>query len=524
MKRYINHIIILLTAFSLGSPILTSCEDIDEITELNLDRVLSPVNLATRISNKVNAIVSWDLSNGADQYVIELYTGKTIEEGATPVKTYTMGSDEVPYTLSGLDGETDYTIRVKGTVSDGSKNDSKWSSKSFKTDAEQIFYEVAAEDIEATKVTLRWPAGEYAQTIVLTPGDIVHNVTSEEIANGAATVEGLDGKTTYTAKLMNGEKTRGTTTFTTPVNVGDATLIDSSEGLINALENLEGGETLALVDGTYTGMGDALNFDIYKTVSITTAESGGKVILNGNIRLKAGAGLTLTNIVLDGSNGSGDQALIFQEAGANGVVSLEGCEIKNYVKGLCYINYATIIEKLIINNCLIHDIECNGGELFDCRKGVIKEFTLSNSTVFNSCKSREFIRMDDASSSFAGITPVINVTNNTLVDICNSSSSRRLLYVRFKGNSINFKKNMVSGTKQAMFSDNNNTAKPVFEGNNYYNSPNLIAVIGEKSKFCDDSGSMTQLNPQFANESEGDFTVGNLDLKDLRIGDPRWIK
>ena len=66
MKRYINHIIILLIAFLTGSPVFTSCEDIDEITELNLDRVLSPVNLATRISNKVNAIVSWDLSNGAD--------------------------------------------------------------------------------------------------------------------------------------------------------------------------------------------------------------------------------------------------------------------------------------------------------------------------------------------------------------------------------------------------------------------------------------------------------------------------
>lgn len=523
MKRYINHIIILLIAFLTGGPVLTSCEDIDEITELNLDRVLSPVNLATRISNKVNAIVSWDLSNGADQYVIELYAGKTIDEGTTPVKTYTIGSNEVPYTISGLDGESDYTVRVKGTTTDGSKNDSKWSSKSFKTDAEQIFHEVASEDIEATQVTLRWPAGEYAQTITLTPGGIIHDVTSTEIANGAALITGLSGETTYTAKLMNGEKTRGTITFTTPVDTGDAILIENSEELINALANLEGGETLALLDGTYIGTGEALNFNIEKTVSITPAKSGGKVTLNGNIRLKVGAGLTLTNITLDGINGSGDQTLIFQEAGANGAVTLEGCEIKNYLKGVFYINYATSIEKLTINNCLIYDIECNGGELFDCRKGVIKEFTLSNSTVYNSCISREFIRMDDAASSFPGVEPVINVTNNTLVGICNSSSSRRLLYVRFKGNSINFKKNIVYGTKEAMFSDNSSTAKPVFENNNYYNCPNLIAVIGEKSKFCDDSSSMTQLDPQFANASESNFTVGNQDIKDMKIGDPRWF-
>ena len=92
------------------------------------------------------------------------------------------------------------------------------------------------------------------------------------------------------------------------------------------------------------------------------------------------------------------------------------------------------------------------------------------------------------------------------------------------GNSQLFiKKNIVYGTKEAMFSDNSSTAKPVFENNNYYNCPNLIAVIGEKSKFCDDSSSMTQLDPQFANASESNFTVGNQDIKDMKIGDPRWF-
>ena len=156
MKRYINNIVILLAAFLLGGSVFTSCEDIDEITNLNLDRVLSPVNLTTRVSNKTNLIVSWTLSNNADQYVIELYTGKTIEEGATPVKTYTIDSKEVPYTISGLDGETDYVVRVKGIMSDKSREDSKWCSATFKTDAEQIFYAVVPEEIEATQVILRW--------------------------------------------------------------------------------------------------------------------------------------------------------------------------------------------------------------------------------------------------------------------------------------------------------------------------------------------------------------------------------
>ena len=329
MKRYINNIVILLAAFLLGGSVFTSCEDIDEITNLNLDRVLSPVNLTTRVSNKTNLIVSWTLSNNADQYVIELYTGKTIEEGATPVKTYTIDSKEVPYTISGLDGETDYVVRVKGIMSDKSREDSKWCSATFKTDAEQIFYAVVPEEIEATQVILRWPAGEYAQTIVLTPGDIIYNVTSEDITAGSATITGLSGETSYTAKLMNGNKTRGTITFTTPVDTGDAILIENSEGLINALTNLEGGETLALLDGTYLGADASLNFNITKTVSIVTARSGGKVTLNGHIRLKTGAGLSVTNIILDGTGGSGDQAIIFEDAGANGIINVEGCKIKS---------------------------------------------------------------------------------------------------------------------------------------------------------------------------------------------------
>lgn len=34
---------------------------------------------------------------------------------------------------------------------------------------------------------------------------------------------------------------------------------------------------------------------------------------------------------------------------------------------------------------------------------------------------------------------------------------------------------------------------------------------------------MTQLDPQFANASESNFTVGNQDIKDMKIGDPRWF-
>ena len=202
--------------------------------------------------------------------------------------------------------------------------------------------------------------------------------------------------------------------------------------------------------------------------------------MNGHIRLKTGAGLSVTNIILDGTGGSGDQAIIFEDAGANGIINVEGCEIKNYVKGVFYMNKATLVDKMTFNNCLFHDIT-SSNDFFDCRSGVIKDFTLSNSTVYNSCASREFVRMDK-NTNFPSITStIVNITNNTIVGV--SGSGRRLLYVRYTGNSINFTKNIVYGTG-GVFNDNSDFTKPTFENNNYYNSPGLIAPA-DKSKYYD---------------------------------------
>ena len=134
-------------------------------------------------------------------------------------------------------------------------------------------------------------------------------------------------------------------------------------------------------------------------------------------------------------------------------------------------NKATLVDKMTFNNCLFHDIT-SSNDFFDCRSGVIKDFTLSNSTVYNSCASREFVRMDK-NTNFPSITStIVNITNNTIVGV--SGSGRRLLYVRYTGNSINFTKNIVYGTG-GVFNDNSDFTKPTFENNNYYNSPGLIA-------------------------------------------------
>lgn len=78
-------------------------------------------------------------------------------------------------------------------------------------------------NLTASEVTLRWPAGQVATEIIITPNDVAaHRVTSDEIAAGAATIKNLKSETTYTATLKNGDKTRGTMVFTTLINLDGA--------------------------------------------------------------------------------------------------------------------------------------------------------------------------------------------------------------------------------------------------------------------------------------------------------------
>lgn len=153
MKKYIITAFAFITLLT-GSVTFTACEDIDDIKELNLDRLLSPTNLTARVRDKVNIELTWDEMDRAQSYVIEVFKE---DPDFTGTAISTLESEKATYTVTGLEGETSYSIRVK-SVAEGI-TDSKWVSATRSTDAEQILLEVAEEDLTASEVTLRWPAG-----------------------------------------------------------------------------------------------------------------------------------------------------------------------------------------------------------------------------------------------------------------------------------------------------------------------------------------------------------------------------
>lgn len=168
--------------------------------------------------------------------------------------------------------------------------------------------------------------------------------------------------------------------------------------------------------------------------------------------------------------------------------------------------------------------------MFDSRAGLPKAFNLTNSTVYNSCATRDFIRIDDASSNFSGQPgPIVTVNKCTLYKVGNGNSNRQLIYVRFAGNEVIFKNNLVMEFNNTRGFTNQSSCDPTpeLQNNYYYHTVNLISLAEGNTqtvRWFDTDGTNLADNP-CSQAEEADFTVdANSPVKSGNAGDPRWIK
>ena len=528
MKRNIFRTCVL----GLGLLSLASCDDpMDELTSLIYDRVFSPIDFEARSITENSVKLQWVKSEGADTYTIEIFADDSLTFEGEPVQTITdITEAQIPYTVSNLVYDTKYSARIMAIDSDDADRNSKWHGVYFRTAAQQIFNNIPESSISDRSVTVTWPAGEEVTRITVTDantGAIVINkdLTAEEIAEGKVVVNGLTPETSYTIKLYNNDKERGSKSFKTIIDLNGATTVSPDEDFGALLEAATDGQVFALYGGTYIIAGEnggAGNAQIKKNITIKGIYPTNLPTIKGRFQLDDGASLSLNQIILDGAdNESTDQAFNYKTEGATyDVLDVQNCEIKNFGKGLIYLNVASTINKVTFNNCLIHNIECDGGDFFDSRKGRINETNLTNSTIYASATARDFIRMDDASESMGGGTPIINIKNCTIDGVANASS-KRLLYVRYVGNVINWENNLVTNT-EAMFSNQSKTSVPTFKNNIYFNTPNLKSIVEKGNLFTDDSATW-DVDPKYQDTANGDFTVTNEDVSSKGVGDPRWL-
>ena len=468
---------------------MAACSDPDDaLTSVEFNRLFSPTNIEAKVQNTTGVKLTWFSISAAEQYQIELYADDAdMTFSGTPITfTGTASVDEARTECTWkldpgtLEGETTYSVRVKAI---GSSKESKWAGTTFTTGTEQIFDDVPTANITKTSVTLTWPAGVAVTRIdVQKSGEIIqtHTLTAEEIAAGQATITDLNVESTYTFYIYNGDKQRGKIQVQTLPNY---TPVSTALELMDAIAAAEPGEVIMLTENAVYDFTDAAAMGKEEAVKSVTIDKD--IVLNTNngatikgvyFQIKGGASVEFANITLDGAGGSGDQAFNYKEDGNYAKLYVHDAEIKNYTKGFFYINVAAVIDNITINNCLIHNIECSGGDMFDSRAGGYNTFNITNNTIYNCAAGRDFIRMDDASSSVTA-TPVITVDHCTLYNVGNGEANYRLLYVRFAGNTIKWTNNVVSGfNNKRGFANQASTAIPTFQNNFYFNTVNLVSA------------------------------------------------
>lgn len=540
MNRYFKNI----SMFGLGVLTLASCDGaMDEITSLVLDRDLAPIGLTTGSVTETTAELKWTASAGAGSYVIEVYQDDSLTFKAENKKAdVTSESNDV--ILKDLVYDTKYSVRVTAKDTADANRDSKASELYFRTNAQQKFYDIVPEtDVLDTKVILKWKVGEtgtdVTKIVIRTAEDgkeaVSHDITDEEKTTGVVKIDGLTPKTKYEAFLYFGEKERGDQSFETIAALDGTTVVSADDDLKSLIENATDGQVFSLAAGTYLIPSDdnpeqGGSVVVNKNITIQGIYPTSKPVIQGYFQINDGVSLNISNAVLDGSNNSTpDQAFVFKTGGAvHKALNVQDSEIKGYAKGVFYLNVAATVNELTFNNCLIHDVECDGGDMFDSRKGRIDKLTISNSTIYNSCAGRDFIRMDDASS--LGGTPLIKVDHCTIDGVV-GSSNKRMLYVRYGGNgghTIEWNNNIVTNVK-GVWSNQSKTTPAAFDGNVYFNCPKLNFKDGPTSEggtgtnlFVDEK--KTEANPDYKDAAKGDFTVLNTDVINTGAGDPRWRK
>lgn len=498
---------LLLTFF------VSSCENYNEelLDGIGAHSEFSPIGLKAIIRNQTTVELNWTVSEDADHYVVEFSADDP--NFNTIFKTVEATGAELPL-LVPLEGETLYSIRVKAVSSTG-LDDSKWSVTTAQTLSEQIFFPLQPEDVEGNQATFKWPANSNVTQIVITPGDITHEITPQEKIDGMATVTGLTGDTDYTAVLLNNTKTRGTLTFTTGVDVSTGTLVSPTDDLFQMVANAAPGSILILEAGDYTAQTGIISLN--KSITIRGLKKYNKPLLKVSFSIKAGTvDVALWDLDLTGSTPTVVDVVRYSEAGDYGSLLIRGCNIHNYDRSLVAGNVVAKVVAVTIDNCIVTNVITNGGDLIDFRATYVGAINVTNSTFNNCAATRDFFRVDAGSLTGTGLTTNVVLDSCTLYAVSNTAT-KRILYVRFNANAIIVRNNLFADTV-AIYSNQSTTSAPTFLNNNYFNAEGLHTT----NPVFDGTTNFTTLNPQFANTATGDFTLGNQNLIDNNIGDPRW--
>lgn len=522
--------------------LMAGCKDgNDWDTDGSYNRMFAPTGDITVERYDTKAAISFKAVAGAKSYEVELNTDSLYldEVSSTSIlQTFTTASD----TVRGLVGETNYYLRVRAISDD--KPNSKWlyyktgSGRGyFTTLAEQLFYDLTAEDVEDGVLHLSWIAGsEVTKIVVLANGEELFDflLSAEEIAAGHYDLVGLAPTTTYTIQLFNGDSKRGSLNVTTPASMPaadfkytlDASVDVISQDLMNEIAEqakiAAGSETNysatigipagATIDihGT-SEAGDATSVKIPDGMSVTFfGLSGGEtpvINLSKSLDIRGShAYVRLENVnIKDG----GCQYFINQSEGCTlGELSFTDVSLTDMARSWVRLqgSAAKSIEQILVDGCTVTNQGSGAYALFYFNSA---DYTVGNLIVKNSTFNTLKHSFTDCRSAKINGIEVSNCTFYNIIGAGRYFVDAQNVNVPIKLISVIFAKTATE------------TSKGVREGivessNSYFTSDFILS----SNKFTVDQafeGSATDL---FKDPENGDFT---LKVSSVTAGDPRWI-
>jgi hypothetical protein len=406
---------------------------------------------------------------------------------------------------------------------------------------DNLFLPIEQSDVTATSVTLKWnaPVGASVTSVLLIPKDSLAmspvQLTSSDVQGKTVTINKLKGLTTYTALLFSGKTREGVITFTTKDPNAIITINSAAETYANlpaAISAANSGDTIK-VGGSYdfASLG-AMKID--KSLIIEGRPGIKKPqITCGEFNLTGNVGtFKLYRLKLIGTD---NQTISLSDLAGVANVVIDSCDISGPAAGLIYASgdASAATYSLKVNNSLLHDFGNSGGDFIDFRGGTLTNIELSNSTFWN--LARRFLRIDDGvtytgnnnktGAQYAGT----DSGNPPTIDHCTIDNVASQSFVRIQIPTNAF---VIHINNSILTNDKSTGNEFGYEVNGYANDNNTFGT--NRDGFFSGWGywnhltfspttNIKTLDPQYANASNGDFTVGNATLKSLGWGDPRWL-
>lgn len=515
---------------------------------------ISVTPTATTATVEFSASQPQENNSGNIYYIIEVSKDSLYDEVAMGGERVTVyGEDKSitksPFEITGLDGDTEYFLRIK--VMSDTKGDSKWAyydeGAHFKTDAEQIFAEVTADDYTDSQVTLSWTDPNVTHIAVSVDGAEIEgspfNLTDEEKANQSKTFTGLNQLTNYTFVIYNGEAKRGTRTVTTaaaPPAAAYTRYLETTETRLNqalfdqivADARTETGEqnvsiTIVFPAGSTTEIiGDDTAADpgtlkISDGVSVNFFGRGGgetptlKLLKNFDI---AGSHNFITFEHLNIVDGGAGYCINQSTACSVSEVKFTDCNVSGQATAFFRLQKdgAKVINALTIDNCVMHDM-CSGYSYIhvdaNSGDGVVKNINISNSTFYNVAPSGKMFIYSKKTNMES-----INITNCTF----NNNTGSGNYFIDFNDDAYGpsgdfnitncvFGKSADDNTKNIRASKDPNVVNS-FCTSDFYKQKGFPG-INELDYTYD---------KLFVAPDEADFHFQKGTLEDYKTGDPRW--